>query len=300
MTRTTSISLALALMGSVAMFGAAGCDDDDNNNGGGTGGVSGTGGRGGSGGSGTGGARTGGTSGSGGSSSGSGGSSADGGGDATDATDGGDASGDTSMDVAGPDVVQPADAGNASAMMSFFVTSETAPTGNLGGIGMADAKCQRLGMAAGSTKTWKAYLSTATENARTRIGAGPWYNYKGVLIAMNLAELHEESGGMNKITQDTALTDKGQIVSGKDVRLPGEANQHDILTGSLANGMVAPDLHCSGWTATTGMKQVGHVDRTGTNSDPVKNVSWNSSHSTTCENTTAGGGAGRFYCFATN
>ena len=105
----------------------------------------------------------------------------------------------------------------------------------------------------------------------------------------------------NNLTQATGLTDKGVIVSGRSVKRPGEtANEHDVLTGSLMNGMVAPDLHCNNWTSTTGMKQVGHADRMGVQSDPVVAASWNSAHASTCANTSQGGGAGRFYCFATN
>jgi hypothetical protein len=84
------------------------------------------------------------------------------------------------------------------------------------------------------------------------------------------------------------------------VKRPGEGNEHDILTGSQINGMVAADTHCNNWTSTTGMKQVGHSDRMGVQADPVVSASWNSAHASTCENTSAGGGAGRFYCFATN
>src|SRR6185436_5158024 len=110
-------------------------------------------------------------------------------------------------------------AGGASPMMSFFVTSEKSMTGNLGGLAMADAKCARLAAAAGATaKTWKAYLSTATENARTRIGNGPWFNFKGDMVAANLMQLHEEGGMKNNLTQMTALTDTGKIVSGRSVK----------------------------------------------------------------------------------
>ena len=191
--------------------------------------------------------------------------------------------------------------GNASAMMSFFITSETTTTPNLGGIAMADAKCQRLAMAAGvNGKTWKAYLSTSMENARTRIGNGPWFNFKGEMVAANLMQLHEEGGMKNNLTQQTSLTDKGLIVSGRTTKLPGQDNEHDILTGSMINGMVAGNLTCSDWTSTQGMKQVGHSDRMGVQPDPVVSASWNSAHATTCANTSQGGGAGRFYCFATN
>ena len=64
--------------------------------------------------------------------------------------------------------------------MSFFVTSVGKDNGaDLGGLAGADAHCQALAQAAGSTKrNWHAYLSTtepagaAGVNARDRIGKG--------------------------------------------------------------------------------------------------------------------------------
>src|SRR5580765_5230795 len=60
--------------------------------------------------------------------------------------------------------------------MSFFVSSAgSGKGGDLGGLAGADAICQRLATAAGSTKTWHAYLSTQGQNAanaRDRIGSG--------------------------------------------------------------------------------------------------------------------------------
>ena len=69
--------------------------------------------------------------------------------------------------------------------VSFFVTSATSVTGNLGGLAGADATCQRLAGAAGhGGRTWRAYLSVERDpannnqptHARDRIGTGPWYN----------------------------------------------------------------------------------------------------------------------------
>src|SRR6185369_15840505 len=81
--------------------------------------------------------------------------------------------------------------------MSFFVTSvPIGDGGNLGGLTGADAHCQKLATAAGSTKTFHAYLSTQgpnAVNARDRIGAGPWYNSKGGRIAQNLGDLHGDT-----------------------------------------------------------------------------------------------------------
>src|SRR6266851_5037555 len=91
---------------------------------------------------------------------------------------------------------QPAQA--QAANTSFFVTSVGIGNGaNLGGLAGADNHCQTLAQAAGAGgKTWHAYLSTQAadgkpgENARDRIGKGPWQNAKGVVIAKDVAELH--------------------------------------------------------------------------------------------------------------
>lgn len=115
------------------------------------------------------------------------------------------------------------------ASVSFFVTSVGKGNGaDLGGIAGADAHCQALASAAGSTNTnWRAYLSTtepggtAGVNARERVGKGPWQNAKGVVVAKSVEELHSDS---NNITKQTALTEKGETVSGR-----GDAvNVHDI------------------------------------------------------------------------
>lgn len=190
--------------------------------------------------------------------------------------------------------------------MSFFVTSSgLGKGGDLGGLAGADAQCQKLAEAAGSTgKTWKAYLSTGLTkdapavNARDRIGKGPWMNAKGVVIAKNISELH----GKNNITKQTALTEKGDVVNGRG----DTPNEHDALTGSTPDGKAFPanvSLTCGNWTSSQyGSAELGHIDRQGlTDTDIAK--SWNSSHmSRACSqpDLVATGGSGRFYCFATN
>ena len=129
-------------------------------------------------------------------------------------------------------------AGSAQAQdtgMSFFVTSASPGDGaNLGGLEGADMQCQTLADAAGAgVKTWRAYLSTSAVNARDRIGDGPWHNAKGELIANTVDELHSDA---NKITKQTALTEKGDVINGRG----DTPNQHDILTGS--NGRSRHDL----------------------------------------------------------
>ena len=193
----------------------------------------------------------------------------------------------------------------ADARTSFFVTSEEpGKGGDLGGLAGADKHCQTLAEAAGAGKrTWRAYLSTSATgnapaiNARDRIGKGPWYNVKGVLIARNVDELHRE----NNLTKQTALTEKGEIVNGRG----DNPNQHDMLTGSDTMGMAFPaglDTTCSNWTSSAagGSAQVGHHDRTGLDEkQPAK--SWNHSHPSrgcSMDALRSSGGNGRFYCFA--
>jgi len=201
---------------------------------------------------------------------------------------------------------QAQNAPNAPESMRFFVTSAgSGEGGDLGGLTGADARCQSLAAMVGAgARTWRAYLSTQTTagvpaiNARDRIGHGPWYNAKGTLIARDLDELH----GANMLTKQTALTEKGAVVNGRG----DTPNMHDILTGSQPDGKAFPpdkDMTCKNWTSSTsGAAMLGHSDRTGLTDDPPGR-SWNSSHpSRDCsqDGLKSTGGAGLFYCFATN
>lgn len=189
--------------------------------------------------------------------------------------------------------------------MSFFITSEGSGNGaDLGGLAGADAHCQALAEAAGSSgKTWRAYLSAHADgnqpavNARDRIGFGPWYNARGVMVAENLNQLHSEFMFLGK---QNSLTENGTVVNGRG----DTPNEHDILTGSTLDGRTVDDgtnHTCNNWTSSaagTGTAQVGHFDRTGGGQNPT---SWNSAHgSRGCsqENLVATGGNGYFYCFA--
>jgi hypothetical protein len=202
--------------------------------------------------------------------------------------------------------------------MSFFITSAgSGQGGNLGGLAGADAQCQKLAEAAGAgSKTWRAYLSvpgafgsaatatapavaaTPSTHARDRIGKGPWFNAKGALIARDVAHLHNG----NALSKDTALDERGNVVKGRG----DQPNEHDILTGSRADGSAfAPqtDTSCKAWTSSgEGSAIVGHHDRTGPLPDDWAK-SWNFSHqSAGCsqEALVRTGGSGRFYCFASN
>jgi hypothetical protein len=193
--------------------------------------------------------------------------------------------------------------------MGFFVTSAGVGKGaDLGGLAGADQHCQKLAAAAGAgNRTWHAYLSTsasggqAAVNARDRIGQGPWYNAKGARIAQNLEDLHGDTAEAarlgNNISKATALTEKGEPIKG----FGDSPNQHDMLTGSQTDGRAYADGDhtCQNWTARgAGTAQLGHHDRTGGG-----NTSWNSVHASrgcSQENLVSTGGAGLFYCFASN
>jgi len=205
--------------------------------------------------------------------------------------------------------------------MSFFVGVNPTGTGNLGGIAGADEICQNNAQAAGGLNfnhIWHAYLSqeqrgnTPAINARDRIGEGPWYNAKGVMIASSVAELHgDQQRDRNNIQRATALDARGNLIPGAGQ--PGVQNEHDIMTGSDSQGRAFTDgidHTCNNWTSDDmilpqsnpnvpserARAMLGHMDRTG-----GQNVSWNAAHmSQGCSkgalNST--GGAGRIYCFA--
>ena len=193
--------------------------------------------------------------------------------------------------------------------MSFFVTSTAKGDGaNYGGIAGADAHCQTLAAASGrGGATWHAYLSTqgaGAVNARDRIGNGPWYNARGQMIGMSVAQIHgdtiEQARMGVAMGKNLSLSEKQALVNG----VGDMPNQHDILTGSTPDGRAytdAMDHTCGNYTSNaTGMGsvQLGHHDKQGGG-----NGSWNSSHgSRGCSqpNLVQTGGNGFLYCFAVN
>jgi len=197
-----------------------------------------------------------------------------------------------------------------AANMGFFVTSANPKGGNLGDLAGADAVCQSLAQAAGAGgKTWHAYLSTSTVDAKTRIGNGPWYNFKGELIAQNVADLH--TADKNKTSATTSLTEKGTLPNYLAMGADGKGApvaqplQHDILTGTKEDGTKDADT-CKDWTVgnADAKAMLGHADRMGGRAGRNPGVnSWNAVHpSQGCgmEQLQATGGAGLLYCFATN
>lgn len=183
--------------------------------------------------------------------------------------------------------------------MSFFITSQGNLSGDFGGVLGADAFCQELADAAGSLRQWHAYVSTASVNARDRIGSGPWFDATGDQIAASVEALHDDG-----LFYANAVDEYGDpIPNGKTN--PG-FNEHDILTGSNADG-TSSGSDCNGWTSSSSSDgaTTGHCDASFTEaggSSPVEpSDNWNSTHVTSgCDQSGLNntGSTARLYCFA--
>jgi len=217
--------------------------------------------------------------------------------------------GTTSPSIDAPPTEDAANTADAppTTTFSFFISSTGGPLGgdfrktaaDTDGLAGADDFCRAKAIAAvpaSASKTWHAYLSTATVNARDRIGTGPWFNKNGVMIATDVANLHDAAA--NNVNKTTAIDENGATVNGAG----DNPNTHDIVTGSLANGMAAP-THCNNWTssAATGVTaNVGHHDRMGGGTAPT---SWNAAHASggcSAQAFINTGGRGSIFCFAAN
>ena len=163
--------------------------------------------------------------------------------------------------------------------MSFFITSSGSGKGaDLGGIAGADARCQTLASAAGSSFTWHAYMSTQAKggqpavNARDRIGDGPWFGAKSNRIAQNVGDLHgdtlDQARVGNALSKASAYTEKGDAVKGAgDTPNPGQLGAYsarwlasapalvpqggEATFGPLSYTMVRDDLYGNGMPRLT-------------------------------------------------
>ena len=93
----------------------------------------------------------------------------------------------------------------------------------------------------------------------TGLAKGPWVNAKGVQVAANLDELHDQS--KVNINADTGVAENGRLIPNRRFSF----NMHDILTGSTLDGRAYPpgkDMTCGNWTKNdAGRARIGHFDR---------------------------------------
>jgi len=212
--------------------------------------------------------------------------------------------------------------------------------GDLGGIDGADEICTMLAQLGnpGDTKVWRAFLSSSgafgspREDAIDRIGAGPWYDFDGRLLASDRAGLMpdpETDGRPREADPQLAAMFTGE--NGERVRDDASVDNHDVLTGSDRQGRLFDDgeggavATCEDWTSSTRRGRSGRPTGTGGqvpvgHSWPRSNSEgrhWISEHTVNgCEpgvdtnggtaapsgdyRVGAAGGYGGFYCFALN
>ena len=244
----------------------------------------------------------------------------------------------------GDDATPPIDA--PLPRFSFFVTSLRAlqdlsgnaegfggdlrfgETGANAGIRGADKLCATIAersMPGAAGKQWRAFLSASDDgtgqpvHAIERIGAGPWYDRNGRMLAPDLASLRSlrPQGGDPTIKNDFPNEDG---VPNHDPDQTGEVDNHDMLTGSNAEGRLeSADRTCLDWTANAGDEAIEGEPRVGhswpRDDFPFQINGWMSSliesgcapgvsliemgpPDPTSNTVGSGGGYGGFYCFA--
>jgi len=252
-----------------------------------------------------------------------------------DTASGGDSSSGGSVGAGGRSAEDCIDTGAAD-NFSFFLTSWDGikelsqsndgfggdlryPEGETDGLQGADNICQELATrVCHGHKTWKAYLSASSVDARDRIGTGPWYDYAGALVAEDISSLIASNGSCddygNRLASSLCgtLDELGIMHDGTgDIDGNGQGNDddHDTLTGTDENGTY-DGFSCDDWTSTTasGSPRLGH-------SWPARSGdSWSTVHSAGgcgagtnfihaggamgSNDVGGGGGYGGFYCFA--
>jgi len=126
--------------------------------------------------------------------------------------------------------------------------------GTADGLTGADKICTELAessMPGSGAKQWHAFLSTTKVNAKDRIGAGPWYDRTGKLVAMNMAGLLKNRPDADPAIKED-LPHEGGIGNHKPNPNAPEDDNHHTLTGSNAQGtLFGPNATCSDWTSTS-------------------------------------------------
>jgi hypothetical protein len=143
-------------------------------------------------------------------------------------------------------------------------------TGEGRGLRGADKICTTIAETSmpGNGKTWRAFLSAlkgengAVVHAIDRVGAGPWYDRLGRLVAMDKTNLAKTRpmGADTAILNDLPNEDG---VPNHDPDGTGDVDNHDMLTGSGTTGQLFnmnADSTCNDWTSKepSGAPRVGH------------------------------------------
>lgn len=151
-----------------------------------------------------------------------------------------------------------------------FITSTTY-TGSMGGLAGADSNCQARATAGGLAGTYRAWLSSTTSNAITRLGtASGWVRPDGKPFTNSKTDLLN-----GKIDYALVLDENGADANGKTVR----------TATNPGTGMWNGSGSCLDWTDAT----AANSTTTGNNSNGT--FAWSSNGSGSCS------GALPIYCF---
>jgi hypothetical protein len=234
-----------------------------------------------------------------------------------------------------------ADPANVQAgAFSFFVTSLEAMQlhsgsesgfggdlrfGEATGLAGADKLCTTIAeaeLSGSGAKGWRAFLSATTGgdgggavHARDRVGAGPWYDRNGVLVATSIDGLLGERPDGDASIVDDLPNERGESQENQPgANAAGTADNHDVLTGSDQSGELDASetaATCDDWTsvAVSGRPRLGHswpassgqswvTAHTAAGCAAVVNLADNGPGSRTCSGVGCGGGYGAIYCFA--
>jgi len=149
--------------------------------------------------------------------------------------------------------------------------------GKTDGLAGADEICRQIADTAfpgAGCKTWRAFLSVTKDaagnpvHARNRVGAGPWYDRRGRLVAMTLTDLLQTwpRGADPLIIYDLPNEDG---VPNHNPDLTGNVDNHNTMTGTDLTGMLSSTdwaQTCHDWTskvATDGTPHIGFSWRGG-------------------------------------
>lgn len=188
--------------------------------------------------------------------------------------------------------------------------------GQTTGLAGADLICStiaEMSMPGSSVKNWRAFLSTSTVNAISRIGLGPWYDRMGRLVALNTTGLVAvRPTGANTAIVNDLPNEYG--VPNHNPDGTGSVDNQSVLTGSNATGtLYSAAGTCNDWTSTTaaGQPRVGAAWTTSTATanwmsfrdeggcKAGVNLVESGGPSISVGTVGSGGGYGAIYCFAT-
>lgn len=131
----------------------------------------------------------------------------------------------------------------------------TGPGAGLRGADRICADAAERGLTGSSAKQWRAFLSVsdagngAKKDAIDRIGAGPWYDRLGRLVATNASGLTsaDRPAGEAVISADlpNEIGEPNHSAGGTTM------DNHDVLTGSDKTGRLHTNPNCENWTTIT-------------------------------------------------